>query len=190
MIQKTLLAEEDALILATGIRVDDKAAVPPVGTDVVEEVVDDAVAKGRGDNLADNWIMDDESDAAARNVATADDAVAELSNIFHFVELETVFVDGLALAFAGDFVGAPEFFEKKVFKVGHRVFALGLIICEKAAVICEDSFYGYLGRGGRLCRRCARRRRDIREFCRLRGDEGFVTCWRKRCRSESHEKVR
>ena len=148
--------------------------------------MDDAVAKGCGDNLADDRIMDDESDAAARNITAADNAIAELSNIFHFVELETMFIDGLALAFAGDFVGAPEFFEEKIFKVGHRMdlFFLELVIC------CGDSFYGYLGRGGRLCRRCARRRRDIREFCRLRGDEGFVTCWRKRCRSESREKVR
>lgn len=152
--------------------------------------MDDAVAKGRSDNLADNRVMDNESDAATRNIATADNAIAELGNIFHFVELETMFVDGLALAFAGDFVGAPEFFEEKIFEIGHGASALRLIICERVAVICEDSFCDYLGRGGRLCRQYVRRRRDIREFCRLRGDEGFVTCRRKRCRSEFREKVR
>lgn len=74
---ETLLAEEGALADAAGVGVDEKAAVPPVGADVVKEVVDDAVTKRGGDDFADDGIVDDEGDATAGFVAALDDTVAK-----------------------------------------------------------------------------------------------------------------
>lgn len=82
---EALLAEEGAFADAAGVGVDDEATIPPIGADVIEEVVDDAVAEGRGDDLANDRIADDEGDAAAGRVAALDDAVAEINEIFHVV---------------------------------------------------------------------------------------------------------
>lgn len=74
---EALLAEESAFADAAGIGIDDEAAIPPAGADVIEKVVNDAVAERGGDDFADDGITDDESDAAAGFVAALDDAVAE-----------------------------------------------------------------------------------------------------------------
>lgn len=126
MTEEAMLTEEDAFVLAAGIRIDDKAAVPPISADIIEKMMDDAVAERCGDNLADDWVMDDESHTAARDVTTANNAVAELGDIRHVIELETMLVKSFALTFAGDLVGAPEFFEKKVFEISHFL-ALGCL---------------------------------------------------------------
>lgn len=91
---EALLAVEGAFILAAGIGVGDKAAIPPIGADIEEEVVDDAVAKGGGDDFADDRVMNDEGDAAAGLVVMADEAVAEIDNIFHGVKFKLVLVNG------------------------------------------------------------------------------------------------
>lgn len=113
---EALLAEEDAFAEAAGVGVSDEAAVPPVGADIEEEVVNDAITEGRSDDLADDWIVDDESDAAARAVMAADDTIAQGDDIFHVVEFETMLVDGFAFALAGDFVGAPKLLEQEIAK--------------------------------------------------------------------------
>ncbi len=82
---KALLAEESAFADAAGVRVDDEAAVPPVGADVIEEMVNDAVAEWGGNDFADDWIADDEGNAAAGFITALDDAVAEENEIFHVV---------------------------------------------------------------------------------------------------------
>ena len=74
---EALLAEESAFADATGVGVDEKTTVPPVGADVIEEVMDDAVAERGGDDFADDGIVDNEGDATAGFVATLNDAVAE-----------------------------------------------------------------------------------------------------------------
>ncbi len=105
---EALLTKKYAFVLATGIRIDDEAAIPPVGAEIIEEMVNHAVAKWCSDDLTDDGIVDDESDAAAGLIMMMNHALAEGDDVFHVVELETVLVDSIALAFAGGFVGAPE----------------------------------------------------------------------------------
>lgn len=115
---EALLAVEGAFILAAGIGVGDKAAIPPIGADIEEEVVDDAVAKGGGDDFAGDGVVDDEGDAARRFITAANNTVAEEDEIFHIGEFEAVFVDGFAFAFAGVVVGLPEGLEEEFFEAG------------------------------------------------------------------------
>lgn len=111
---EALLTKKYAFVLATGIRIDDEAAIPPVGAEIIEEMVNHAVAKWCSDDLTDDGIVDDESDAAAGLIMMMNHALAEGDDVFHVVELETVLVDSIALAFAGGFVGAPEFDGEKL----------------------------------------------------------------------------
>lgn len=105
---ETLLAEKYTLVLATGIRIDDEAAVPPVGAEIVEKMMDYTVAKRRSDDLTNDRIVDDESDAAAGLIMMMNHTLAEGDDVLHVVEFETMLVDSIALALAGGFVGAPE----------------------------------------------------------------------------------
>ena len=111
VVGKALLAVEDTFFFATGVRIDAKTAVPPFGTHVKEKMMNNAVTKWGGDNLASNWVMDDKSNATVGLIATTKDAVAQENNIFHIVEFEAVFVNGFAFAFAGGLIGAPELIE-------------------------------------------------------------------------------
>lgn len=115
---EALLAEKGAFADTTGVGIDDEAAIPPVGANIIKEVMNDAVAERGGDDFADDGIVDDESDAAARFVATLDDAVAKKNEVFHVVQLEAMLVDGFALAFASAIVGMPKFAEEKIFETG------------------------------------------------------------------------
>lgn len=76
MAGETLLTVEDALFLATGVRIRAETLVPPFGANIIEEMMDDAVAERCGDNLAGDGVVYDESDAAARSIIAAQDAVA------------------------------------------------------------------------------------------------------------------
>lgn len=111
VVGKALLAVEDTFFFATGVRIDAKTAIPPFGTHIKEEMMNDTVTKWGSDNLASNWVMDDKSNATVGLIATTKDAVAQENNIFHIVELKTMFVDGFAFAFAGGLIGAPELIE-------------------------------------------------------------------------------
>lgn len=115
---EALLAVEGAFVLAAGVGVGNKAAIPPIGADVEEEVVDDAVTKGGGDDFAGDGIVDNEGYAARGLIAATNDAVAEEDEIFHIGEFEAVFVDGFAFAFAGVVVGLPERLEEELFEAG------------------------------------------------------------------------
>ena len=111
VVGKALLTIEDAFFFATGVRIDAKTAVPPFGTHVKEKMMNDAVSKWGSNDFTGNRVMDDKSNATVGLIATTEDAVAQENNIFHIVELKTVFVDGFAFAFAGGLIGAPELIE-------------------------------------------------------------------------------
>ena len=122
VMSEALLAIEDAFADATRVRIGNEAAVPPTSVEIVEKMVNDAVAEGSGDNLARDGVVDDKSYATVGPIDAADDAVAQELNVLHVVELEAVLVDGLTLTLAGDFVGTPELLEQKVFKTrGHNL---------------------------------------------------------------------
>lgn len=74
---ETLLTVKNAFFDTTRVGVWTEATVPPGGIEVIEEVVDDAITKGRGDNLAGDGIVDDEGDASARFVYTANNTIAK-----------------------------------------------------------------------------------------------------------------
>ncbi len=115
---EALLAVESAFVFATGIGVGDKTAIPPIGADVEEEVMDDAVTKGGGDDFAGDGVVNDEGDAARRFIAATNNTVAEEDEIFHVGEFEAVFVDGFAFAFAGVVIGLPKRLEEELFETG------------------------------------------------------------------------
>lgn len=71
-----------------------------------------AVAKWRGDDFADNRVAYDKGDATARTVGAIQNSVAQKMETFDIAKLETVFVDGMALATPGVLVGDPEFVEQ------------------------------------------------------------------------------
>lgn len=91
---EALLAVECAFADATRIRIGAKAAVPPAGANIEEEMMNHAVAEGRSDNFTDDGVMDDKGDATAGFIVMTNEAVAEINDIFHGIELELVFVDG------------------------------------------------------------------------------------------------
>jgi len=128
---EALLAEESAFADTARIRVDEEAAIPPVGANVVEKVMDDAIAERGGDDFADDGVVDDEGDAATGLVAALDDAVAEENQVFHIVELEAVFVDSFTLAFAGAIISVPKFAKEKIFETGvmkSGEFDVGIVV--------------------------------------------------------------
>ncbi len=121
VVSEAFLAVKCTLADAAGIRISTKTAVPPLCADIEEEMMNYAVAKGSGDNFADDRVVNDEGDAAAGLVVMTDEAVAEIDNIFHSVELKLVFINGRAFTLAGNIIGDPEFTEEKFFKtvIGH-----------------------------------------------------------------------
>lgn len=75
---EALLAEEGAFADTARIGVDNEAAVPPAGANVIKEMVNDAIAEGGGDDFADDGIANDEGDTAAGPVAALDNAIAKI----------------------------------------------------------------------------------------------------------------
>lgn len=116
MMSEAFLAVEGAFALATRIRIGNEAAIPPIGATVIKKMMNDAIAKRCGDDFADDGIVDNKSDAAARFIETTDDAIAEVDDVFHSVELETMLVDGVLFAFSGGFVSIPKFMKEKLFE--------------------------------------------------------------------------
>lgn len=104
---ETLLGVERAFVDAARVGVGDKVAVPPVTAKVKKQVVDNAVAKGGGDDLADDGVADDKSHAAAGMVSAVDDMVAQETEIFDIAKFKTVFIDGVTFAATGVLVGDP-----------------------------------------------------------------------------------
>lgn len=95
-------AEEDAFIYATRVGVVNEVVVPPFVDGVEEEMVDDAVAEGGGENLADDWLVDDVGGATRGLVGSVEEILFEGGEILKSVKLEDVLVVGLAFtAFAG-----------------------------------------------------------------------------------------
>lgn len=125
---EALLAEEGAFADAAGVRINDEAAVPPISADIIEEMVDDAVAEGCGDDFADDWVADDEGDAAAGLIAALDDTVAQVDEVFHVVEFETVLVDSFALAFAGAVISMPKFAEEEILEAGVETVHISVLV--------------------------------------------------------------
>lgn len=137
MVSEAFLAIKCTLANAAGIGIGTKTAVPPLCANIEEKMMNHAVAKGSGDNFADDRVVDDEGDAAAGFVVMANEAVAEIDDVFHSIELELMFVDGRALTLACNIIGDPEFTEEEFFKtvVGHGSFLGRSILLYSRAVI-------------------------------------------------------
>ncbi len=114
-----MLAEESALVFATRIRIDDEMTIPPVSTSIKKEMVDNTVAKGRGDDFAHDGVVDDESDAPRRSVIAPENAVAQGDEIFEDINFESMFVESAQFAEASAEIGAPKFLQEISRKVGH-----------------------------------------------------------------------
>ena len=82
MAGKTFLPIERAFSDTARIRIGAKAAVPPFSASAKKEMMDNAVAKWGGNDFADDRIVNDESDAAAGFIITANETIAEINNIF------------------------------------------------------------------------------------------------------------
>lgn len=104
-----MLTEECAFVFATGIRIDDEMAIPPTSTSIKKEMMNDAVAKGRGDDFAHDGIVDDESDTSRRSVIMPENAVAQGDEIFEDINFEGMLVEGAQFAETGAEIGAPKF---------------------------------------------------------------------------------
>lgn len=61
-----------AFVFATAVRIVDEMVVPPLISVIIDEMMDDAIAKRGGKNLADDWIMRDEGDAATGVIMTGE----------------------------------------------------------------------------------------------------------------------
>lgn len=68
MVSEAFLTVEDTLFLTTRIGINAKTTVPPFGTDIKEEMVDDAVTERGSDDFAGDRVVHDKSDAAIRLV--------------------------------------------------------------------------------------------------------------------------
>ncbi len=106
---EAFLTIECAFALTARVRIGDKTTVPPIGADIIEKMMHDAVAKGCGNDFANHWVAYDESHTAAGFVIAAHNAVAQVDSIFHGIELVAVFVHGMAFAFARSVIGYPKF---------------------------------------------------------------------------------
>ena len=78
VVKESFLAEEGAFADAAGIGVDNEAAVPPAGTNVIKEMVNDAIAERGGDDFTDDRVADDEGNAATGFVTALDNAIAKI----------------------------------------------------------------------------------------------------------------
>lgn len=116
VMSEAFLTKKYTFAFATRIRIFTKAAIPPVGADVVKKMVNDAITKWSGDDFTGNWFVDDESYTSAGLITATNNTVSEKKDVFHVINLEAMFVNGFALAFAGDLVSTPEFAEQEFFK--------------------------------------------------------------------------
>lgn len=121
VVSETFLAVKCTFADAAGIGIGTKTAVPPFRADIEEKMMDHTVAKGSGDDFADDGVVNDEGDAAAGFVVMTDEAVAEINDVFHGVKLKLVFVNGRAFTLAGDIISDPKLTEEEFFKtvIGH-----------------------------------------------------------------------
>lgn len=121
VVSEAFLAVKCAFADAAGIGISTKTAIPPFRADIEEEMMNHAVAKGGGDDFADDGVVNDEGDAAAGFVVMTDEAVAEINDVFHGIELELMLVNGRAFALARNIISDPKFTEEKFFKtvIGH-----------------------------------------------------------------------
>ena len=55
-------------------------------------MMNDAVAEGGGENFANNGFARDEGDAAGGDVGAVENSVAEVDEVFEFVQLEMMFI--------------------------------------------------------------------------------------------------
>lgn len=159
VMREAFLAIERALGFAARIGVGQETSIPPVGGDVIEEMMDNTVAKRRGNDFTSDGIMHDKSDAAAGFIIMAYEAIAEGDEIFHGVKFEAMFVDSFLFAAASVEIGCPEFVEEKSF--------VGVIIHEDPWRILGD----LVGVVWHIrARRYARFRRFFREYRKVRDD--------------------
>lgn len=114
---ETFLAVEGAFVFAAGIGIRNETTVPPIGTNIEKKMMDDTIAKGRGDDFADDRIFDDEGDATTGMIITTNETIAKRDNVFHITKLKTMFVDGFLFAFPSVSVGLPKFMQEKSFKI-------------------------------------------------------------------------
>ncbi len=105
MTQNTLFGIQCAFTFATRIRVRNKTAVPPISANIVEKMMNDAIAKRCSDDFTNNWIAHDEGDAASGAIMTSGGGMTEVNNVSHSIEFETVFVNRMAFALASVIIG-------------------------------------------------------------------------------------
>lgn len=76
MVCEALLAIECTFAFAARIGIGDETTVPPFSATIIKKMMNDAVAKGCGDDFANDGVMNDESDAATRFIKAAHNAIA------------------------------------------------------------------------------------------------------------------
>lgn len=110
---KAFLAVKCTFASATRVGVGNEAAIPPFSAAIIKKMMDDTVTERCSDDFADDGVVDDESDAAARFIKTAHDTIAEIDGVFHGIKFIAVFVDSVLFAFAGSLIGIPKLVQKK-----------------------------------------------------------------------------
>ncbi len=113
MVGEPFLAIECTFALAARVRVGNETTVPPVGADIIEEVVHHAITKGCGYDFADHGVTNNKSHATTRFVIATHNTIAQSNGVLHGIEFVTVFIHGMAFAFACGVISRPKFVQKK-----------------------------------------------------------------------------
>ncbi len=113
MMSEALLTIEGTFALAARVGVGDETSIPPIGANIIEKMMNDAVTKRCGDNFTDDGVVNDKSDAATGLIKMTQNTITQVDDIFHGIEFEAVLVDSMFFAFSGGFVSVPEFVEEK-----------------------------------------------------------------------------
>ena len=126
MVIEAANAKIGTFMIATAVGIADEAAIPPVANVVKNEMVDNTVAEGGGENLANDGLLSDKGDAAARMIMLGEDVAAELVDILDEVSFEFKLVAGFEFVFAGFVKGGMELETELVVEgVKFKVIGLG-----------------------------------------------------------------
>lgn len=97
---RTLDGVEGAFFLAAAIRIRNEPTIPPTALHSIKKMMDNAVDKRRGEDLANHGVENDERNRRAGLVVISEYGFGEVENVLGPVDVVAVFIKGVELVLA------------------------------------------------------------------------------------------
>ena len=110
-------------------------SIPPIGANIKQKMMNNAIAEWRGNNFSRHGIMYNKGDATTRSIATVKYAFAEIKNIRHRIKLKAMLVNRALFAFSCGIVSSPKFSQYKRLESNTALHVTNLI--SFGATVCD-----------------------------------------------------